>query len=134
MRTIIFLILLICTGNILRGQEVTDTMKIGDATYMHYLKGSGKGYVSARITQDSVLTVYDTSGMKVDYTVQRWMFSISRNGTYQEVKITGNILPVKCREWVKEQPHSGWICIEGVVVLMPDGTERTLVGEKWVKI
>jgi len=43
-------------------------------------------------------------------------------------------LPLKCREWVNEPPPTGRIYIESVVVLVPDGSERALVGEKWVKV
>lgn len=83
---------------------------------------------------DSILTVYDEAGAQVDYPVQRWVFSITKDSAYREVIISGAILPIKCREWINEQPSGGWICIEGVTVLMPDGSERKLVGEKWVKL
>lgn len=117
-----------------KAQSPTDTMKIGSATYIHSHPANDHGYVHARITQDSVLTVFDSLGNIVDYPVLRWTFSMTRKGTYCEVKMRGKILSMKCRKWIEEQPATGWMCIEGVVVLMPDGTERTLVGEKWVKI
>lgn len=115
-------------------QAKADTMQIGNGSYVRFHNNSGNGTVTAMITQDSVLTVYDTSGAIINYPVLRWTFSITRKGVYNEVKVKGNILPLKCRDWINEQPPTGWICIEGVVVLMPDGTERTLAGVKWVKI
>jgi hypothetical protein len=115
-------------------QAKAASMQIGNAHYVRFQNNSGKGIVTAMITQDSILTVYDTTGTIINYPVLRWTFSITRKGVYNEVKVTGNILPLKCREWVNEQPPTGWICIENVVVIMPDGTERKLPGEKGVKL
>lgn len=113
---------------------MSDSMHIGSGTYVHFHKKFERGIMSARIINDSVLTIYDEAGVPVDYPVQSWVFSTTKDSAYREVRISGAILPNKCVEWINEQSSGRWICIEGVVVLMPDGTERTLVGEKWVKI
>lgn len=113
---------------------MSDSMHIGTDTYVHFHKKFDQGFVSARIMNDSILTIYDSAGIQVNYPVQHWVFSITKDSTYREVKISGAKLPIKYREWIYGQPSGGWICIEGVTVLMPDGSERKLIGEKWVKL
>lgn len=134
MRPLFLLILFVIANAQLFSQTVSDTMHIGASSYVEYKVNQSVGVMHARIVSDSILTIYDSSGIEMDYKIQRWLFCITREGAYQEVKITGNVLPENCRQWVNAQPSGGWICIEGVKVLMPDGTERQVIGEKWVKL
>jgi hypothetical protein len=134
MKSLLFFFALAISIVHVNAQAKADTMQIGNAYYVRFHNNSGNGIVTAMITQDSILTVYDTIGAIINYPVLRWTFSITRKGVYNEVKVEGIILPLKCREWINEQPPTGWMCIENVVVLMPDGTERKLAGEKWVKL